>query len=131
MFPVGKLCYHLYMLDNKECFEYWVEIGTLRKVAMVFEREGRINPLTDRPYTFIAVWMAAYKWVLENPDEAWKIYQEKGSPLSKEQWEKFLTAKAAYIFKERPNYFKEWLLENKFEKYEEMYERYHPKLLQS
>lgn len=110
-------------LDDKECFDLWVELGTLKKVGQELVRRGKASPTTGKAYTGTIISKHALRWVLENQEEARQIYLDEGSTLTDEQWERWLVEKATTVFHFSPKNFFRWIERNGFEKYEIIYLR--------
>lgn len=115
------------ILNPKECFELWVELGSIQKVCGNLAFKGTINPYTQRPFTPMGVWKSAMFWVTSNIEEAWKFYQEGGSPFTKKEFEEWVVGKAMFVYGTSRKRFLRWIDENGFEKYEPIYERAFPR----
>lgn len=87
------------LLDDKETFLLWVELKSLDKVREHYSGRGIINPRTMLPFTNMAVWTSAMRYVLANPEEAKPYYDdESGINLTQEEWELWLIKKAFQVF---------------------------------
>lgn len=73
-------------LDDKRCWDMWFELGTLRKVQEKLKDEGMTSLRTGRPFTFQAIYTAAWRWAREYPelakDQFEKSCLEQGNPFS-------------------------------------------------
>jgi hypothetical protein len=89
-------------LDDKRCFDLWIETNSLYKAQAVLAREGLINPKTGRPPTVMGIWTAAWRWGIANPQDARKlvgdVYHANGEILSNEEWDVIIQEKRAYLF---------------------------------
>jgi len=108
-------------LDDKECFDLWVELGTLKKVGMELVRRGKASPTTGKAYTGTIISKHASRWAIENPEEAREIFIQQGSTLTQEQWERWMVERATTVYHFSPNNFFRWIERNDFEKYEAIY----------
>ena len=87
------------LLDDKETFLLWVELGTLKKVTLHYKAQGLINPKTMKPFTLMAVWTSSMRWVLNNPEEARGFYEKDlGEAFSDDEWEEFLLKKVFQVY---------------------------------
>lgn len=53
-------------IDKKECFEKYLQLGSLGSVYRYFEAKGTISPITGRPPTRQAIKNAAWTYILFN-----------------------------------------------------------------
>ena len=74
-------------MDNKLAFDAWVETGNLEFASKVLAKRGYVNPLRNMPWEPSTVRKAAERWILDNPEEARKVYLANGSILNQQQWE--------------------------------------------
>lgn len=92
-------------LDGQRCFELWVITGSLYKTQKILQDEGVFNPKTERIPTVMGIWNAAWRWGLENKDEAKKmvadVYRANGEILSDEEWKEMLDDKAMYLYSKK------------------------------
>jgi hypothetical protein len=110
------------LIDEKEAFDLWVKLGAIQKVQTHMKMAGKINPNNGKPFTIMAIWHAAMRWVLYNSEEAKAIYQEQGSTLSDLQWEEWLVKKAMYVLgTSSRTRFLRWIERMGFEKYDYLY----------
>jgi len=115
-------------MDYQAAFQYWLECGTLKKAAQAMERDGyRIvrKDGTISPFSFWTVRRGAWIWVIENPDEALKIWQDHGYfPNGKdEQWKHFVARKIrTHMPPKKGNMEKALRLNGIYEWYKENYE---------
>lgn len=73
-------------LDNKQCFDLWVELGSLQKVSDYLFADGVYNYNSGQPFTIWGVRKAAFAWMLDNLPEGYQRMKEAGSQLS---WEEY------------------------------------------
>ena len=114
------------LLDEKLCFQLWAQLGSLTKVQNHMKVAGIVNPNSGKAFTPMAIWNAAFRWVLKHPDDAREMYVEAGSVLSDVQWEEWLVHKAMYVLgASSKGNFMRWVRRMGFEKYDYVYaERY-------
>lgn len=81
-------------LDEKECWDKWIELGSLESVRRYYQKNGVLNNRTGDPPTQSAIQKAAYRWMLGNIHEARKQveheWQKDGRILTEDEWKKFL-----------------------------------------
>jgi hypothetical protein len=114
------------LLDEKLCFQLWAQLGSIGKVQSHLKLAGIINPNTTKEFSHMAIWNAAFRWVLENMDEARQIFKDAGSDLNDVQWDEWLIEKAMYVYgASSKGRFMRWIRRMEFEKYDYIYaERY-------
>lgn len=97
-------------LDRKQCFELWVELGSLPKVQQSLARKGVVNPKTGKPAGLPAIRAAAYKHVFYNIAEARKVYQRLGAfgEGKDEAWIEYLKNRAVQFLMTRYDRYDEW-----------------------
>jgi len=113
---------------HKEAFYAWLESGTCNKACRVLSRKGIVNPNTGKPYTYMAIYLGAYKYLLEHHErlkpklfELWGL--REGLDMTDEEWEVYLVEKARMVL---GNYskrrFMEWVEDNPWaEQYDYLY----------
>lgn len=84
--PTGSM----YRLDPKECFDAWLELGTLNRATRHLEEKGYLNPSTGSPFGLAGVRAAAFSWMFDHPDEAYQAVLATGSRLDREEFNKVL-----------------------------------------
>jgi hypothetical protein len=107
------------ILDDELCFKKWYELGSLVKVQRWFQNEGKINPKTGKPFTPMAYWIAAMRWVVNYPDEAREYYKKLTDldfdPHDDDEWWEYVIdqAKSArFLSKSR---FEAWVIEHELQ----------------
>jgi len=116
------------LLDDKESFLLWVELGSINKVLGHYNERGIINPRTASPFSEMAVWMSAMRYVLANPEEARPFYDtERGAPYSDEEWEDFLIRRVFQVYNYSKSRTLKWAKKNNlFDKYYDIWaEKFH------
>lgn len=91
------------LLDGKLCFDLWVEVGSLQKVAKVLrDRHGMVNPTNGKLFTPMGISESAWVYALENPLEGRKgvteVWRRDGLLLSDRDWGKLVIDKARGLF---------------------------------
>lgn len=111
------------LIDDKESFMLWVELGSLKKVLGHYTERGIINPNTMLPLSEMAVWTSAMRYVLANPAEARPYYNaESGIDLSDEEWEEWMIKKAFQVYNNSKSRVIKWAQRNGlFDKYYEIF----------
>lgn len=108
------------ILDPERCWKLWIELGSLNKVKDQFAIEGLINPITMKPPTISAIEKAAYRWALENQEEARQdlsySWGRVGEPLTDERWHEFLVSSAELAYFVQPAKIKRFIEENELER---------------
>lgn len=111
------------MLDQERTFMLWVELGSLRKVGKMYETKGIINPDTGKPFTQQTIWASSMRYVLDHPEEARAVYLAHGSPLSEEEWEKWLIYRAFLVYHYGKTRCIKWAKKhNLYDKYREIFD---------
>jgi len=109
------------LLDNKKCFLYWLEIGTLDGASERMATEGIVNPRTGKPFSDFGIRHAAYVYILENSDEARTLMG--CDSWEDEEWDLYLIQRAKSILLwSSTSRFMNWIRKMGFEKYEWFYE---------
>jgi len=114
-------------LDDKMCFILWAELGSLPKAVRHITQDGYVNPRTKKPFTRSGVHQSARRYMLENADEARKVFLQHGDTRTQEEWEEYLVKLAAHVYGEMSSRtrFYRWLKRNNFkEKYEYAWKPY-------
>lgn len=94
------------ILDPRQCWKDWIRLGSLAKIRDELQDKGVINQRTMKPPTISAIQKAAYRWALENQDEARKdlryAWSEVGRVLTDADWRDFLADKARLAYFVQP-----------------------------
>lgn len=81
------------LLDERECWSKWIELGSLERVRREYQRTGVLNKRTGDPPTISAIQKAAYRWVLKNLEEAREQikheWEKEGRFLTDDEWKKY------------------------------------------
>ena len=109
-------------LDRKEIYSLWLKLGSLEKISLYLENKGIINDKVNKPYGTVTLARYAWRYVLDNPDEAYQMVLDGGTEINKDYWEQFLVRKAygqfVVIRRDRAQFYK-WLEKNNLEKYKD------------
>lgn len=104
------------ILDPRRCWKLWIEEGSLSKVRGIFADEGLINPNTLRPPTLSAIEKAAYRWALDNLDDARDdleyAWNSVGKTLTEKDWRQFLSKKIRLAFFLQPRKIERYLVKH-------------------
>jgi len=103
----------LNILDPERCWKEWIRLGSLTKVQNLFDLEGLRNPRTLRVPTLSAIEKAAYRWALENQEEARRdlefAWASEGEVLTEERWIGFLVDKTKLAYFVQPRKIERYL----------------------
>lgn len=120
--PKKKL--HFY----KEAFYAWLEAGTCAKARRVLSRKGIVNPNTGKPYSYMAVYLGAYTYLLDNHKKLKPILFDlwglrEGLDMTDQEWEIYLVKKAKVALgNSSKRRFMEWIEDNPWaKKYDYLY----------
>lgn len=104
------------ILDPKRCWKEWIRLGSLNKVRNLLNDEGLRNPKTMRVPTISAIEKAAFRWALENLEEAKEdttyAWQTEGIMMTEEMWKEFLADKARLAYFVQPRRVQSFLEEH-------------------
>lgn len=104
------------ILDPKRCWKEWIRLGSLNRVRGLFHDEGLRNPRTLRVPTISAIEKAAFRWALENQEEAKKdatyAWQTEGIVMTEKMWREFLEEKARLAYFVQPRKIQRFLEEH-------------------
>lgn len=110
--------------SDKEYFELWQELGTLVKVSKHLQNVGEINPKLKQPFSEMTIRIAAYRYVIEFPEEAKPYFdREYGRELTKKEWEEFLVNTALSVYDTSPGKLKSWIERKGMQQYDYIYGR--------
>jgi hypothetical protein len=118
------------ILDEKECFDLWVELGTLEKVRQVMYDRGLRHPLTGKSVTPFGIRTAAFRYMLDNLEVAYERMNSSFRILSREEFDKWAVYKALTLFQTEVA-FGDWLKNQGWyddKRYLEVYDNKYPKL---
>jgi hypothetical protein len=116
-------------VDGKDILLLWIKLGTLERVSNHFFELGR-KTSGGKPYQYCYLAVPVYRWIINNIEEAWKIYQDAGTPFSRDQFNKWLirVAMRPIILGASATKFLDWISANGLEQYKELYERRYPNI---
>ena len=97
-------------LDRKECFDLWVELGSILKVRKELARRGKINPTTKKMPSDSGVRIAALKYILYNLEDARKVFKKLGyfGDDKDKEWFEYLKSRALDVLTTRKSRYEEW-----------------------
>ncbi len=98
-------------ISDKDIFMLWYNMDSLNKVSLHLSNIGLINPANQKPFTIQTLSRHAFKWVIENSNEARPYFQEKAAEFSfnDDSWNKFLIRKAMYVYYSSKDRFLNWI----------------------
>ena len=90
-------------LDNKTCFDLWIQTSSLNKTLKSLTRSGIMSKRRPgKPVSRQAVWIAAWTYVLENVTEARpkldEVFRMNGEILDDVTWKSMIQRKADNIY---------------------------------
>jgi len=113
---------------EKTSFYAWLDSGTCARAIRVLVKKGIINTKTGKPYTYMAVYFAAYRYLVKNHAKLKPVLFElwgmrEGIDMSDEEWEAFIVNKAVFALGNKSKVaFMKWLKKNPWaEKYDYLY----------
>jgi hypothetical protein len=109
-------------LESKKVFVLWLQLGSLVKVGSHLQKQGVFSEKTQTQYGSVTLSRCAWKYVLDNPEEAYQEVLKSGSNVSPEYWEQLIVRRAYAIYvsvgKNRQKFY-DWLEKNNLEKYKD------------
>lgn len=105
------------VLDQKQCFELWLKYDSIYHVATALAEQGVCNPETGNPFSGSAIWQSAMRYIIQDPDASYQIYVDKGSKLTRKEFNVFLIKHAMTIFRSQRK-LEEWVKEHGLQDYE-------------
>ena len=109
-------------LESKKVFILWLQLGSLVKVGSYLQKQGVFSEKTQTQYGSVTLSRCAWKYVLDNPEEAYQEVLKSGSNVSPEYWEQLIVRRAYAIYvsigKNRQKFY-DWLEKNDLEKYKD------------
>jgi hypothetical protein len=113
---------------EETAFYSWLDSGTCSKAIKALEKKGVVNPRTGKPYTYMAVYFAAYRYLAKNHAELKPVLfdlwgMREGMEMSDAEWEAYIVHKAVFALgNNSKGAFMRWLEENPWaEKYDYLY----------
>jgi hypothetical protein len=85
-------------IDDRTAFFAWVQAGTLSKASSLMAEQGYTNPANGQNWHFTTIRAAANRFMLENVEEARKVFLEQGSKLTERQWEAKMVQTACTVY---------------------------------
>ena len=108
-------------LNAEECFMLWFKLGALEKVSRHLAMEGKINLKTNKAFSVTAIQRQAYKWIIENSQEARGYFEKAGLKFSDDNWNIFLIKRALWVYNTSRRRFMDWVDRMNFRRYENAY----------
>jgi hypothetical protein len=107
---------------SRLAFEAVMEGGTFERARRILTEQGEVNKLTGKPYTYMGVYLASYRYLLENHEELkprlFKKWKEQSDIVtSEDDWNKFIIHKAMMVLgNSSTKRFMDWLDKNPWAK---------------
>jgi len=95
-------------LNDEECLNLWLELGSTNKVARFLEKNGKVNSRTGKRFTDMSIWNSAMRHLLKDPDKAYQIYLDHGAEFTREEFDEFLVEKAVTALGQVKSRFMKW-----------------------
>ncbi len=57
-------------LDDKTCFQLWIDLGSLQKAQKDLARNGVVNPRTGKIPKRMSIRIASHRYIIRNPEQA-------------------------------------------------------------
>ena len=112
---------------DKEYFELWKELGTLKKVSNHLKLTGEINPKLKQPFAEQTIRLAALRYVIEFPEETKPTFDaEYGRPLADKEWEEYLVKTALSVYDTSTDKIRSWIERKGMQKYDYIYSKRFP-----
>lgn len=85
---------------QKMAFYAWLEGGTCKKAEKMLPKRGIVNPITGKPYTYMAVYLAAYIYLVNNHEELKSVLfdlwnMREGIDMTDGEWDAYIVLKAS------------------------------------
>lgn len=107
-------------IKNRDIFILWLKLGSLDKVSLYLEKQDVLSIKTHTRYSSVTLSRYAWRYILDNPEEAYQEMIKSGTEISPEYWEQLLVRRAYAIYvnvnKNRQKFY-DWLEKNDLEKY--------------
>lgn len=100
-------------VSGEEILRMWFQLGSIGKVIEVFTIQGKMNEVTGKPFSREGLTASAYRYVLNNVDEARELFiqnaQMHGQEFNEDEFKRMLVHRAnQYLYsKGREKFFKE------------------------
>jgi len=113
--------------SDKEYYELWRELGTLKKVSSHLANLGEINPKLKQPYSQMTIRIAAYRYVIEFPELVKPDFdREVGRELDEDEWNILLVRAALSVYDTSTDKLKSWIIRKGMQKYDYLYSKRFP-----
>ena len=98
-----KLTPFLPMKKSKEGFQKiafytWLEVGNCTRATKMLSKRGIINPRTGKPYTYMALYLASYIYLVNNHEELkpvlFEIWDMRDDVMTDKEWDIYIVRKA-------------------------------------
>jgi hypothetical protein len=98
--------------NGKDCFDAWLEAGSLKRAAKLLYKQGVTKANGDGPPIPASIQIAAKRYVLMNPEEAREKFISRGHERMAidSEWAVHRILSAARVFGKGSKHFKNWLV---------------------
>ncbi len=85
---------------QKVAFYTWLEGGNCARATKMLSKRGIVNPITGKPYTYMAVYLAAYIYLVNNHEELKSVLfdlwnMREGIDMTDGEWDAYIVLKAS------------------------------------
>jgi len=109
------------ILDPEECWNDWIELGSLAKVKRKYEYEGKVSQRTGSTPNESAIQKSAFNYAIRHIDVARERFeyelQKEGIPVTEDMWKERLYRMGRLLFYQRPVRLKNFIETHGLEKY--------------
>jgi hypothetical protein len=112
------------IFDPKECFLKWHELGDTIRVAKWMASQGKISPLTGKPFSRNSIYVAAMTFAMDNIEFAKSIFKQHGVTKTEDEWDRWFIKRALRYKCSSKKVYIQWLKDNEYwdvEKYKNIY----------
>lgn len=115
--PIGGRTAFYGVLDPILCWDLWIRLRSLDKVAVELGKRGIINPFTGRHPNSMAVRACCWRYAKDHPKEVRKKWYEpamleNGIIVTDEMWDKELFKQVHLLCYRKPKRWEFWLSKN-------------------
>ena len=102
---------------QKTAFYTWLEGGNCARATKMLAKRGIVNPRTNKPYTYMALYLAAYIYLVNNHEELkpvlFDLWDMRDDTMTDMEWEIYIVRKATVALgNSSKKLFLEWLDNN-------------------
>lgn len=106
---------------QKVAFYTWLEGGNCARATKMLSKRGIVNPRTGKPYTYMALYLAAYIYLVKNHEELkpvlFDIWGMRDDIMTDKEWDIYIVRKATMALgNSSKKLFLEWVDDNPWAK---------------